>query len=123
MRARFSAYATGYAQYILKTYANEKQQELTLTDIEEGIDENTWIKLSIHHASELFHPATVEFSAFYIHKSGLFEMREISRFIKEDEQWRYLNGDIVKHEEISKIKRNDSCPCNSGKKFKKCCSN
>ena len=40
-----------------------------------------------------------------------------SSFIKEDGTWKYLDGELYN----SKIERNESCPCGSGKKFKKCC--
>ena len=84
---------------------------------------------------------TVNFSAFYLIGNKLNKITESSRFIREktsekqdiatenkldkqifaQHQWRYLDGDVTEHTEISTIKRNDSCPCNSNKKFKQCC--
>lgn len=101
----------------------------------------------------------VEFSAFYITDNILCELRENSRFVLEaaicdgitdDDtseentgaenktvignqalQWRYIDGDIIEHCEISKISRKALCPCNDyptawsvkkGKKYKQCCA-
>lgn len=36
---------------------------------------------------------------------------------------RYKNAHTQKVREYSKIGRNDSCPCGSGKKYKNCCLN
>lgn len=91
----------------------------------------------------------VEFSAFYISDETLFVLRENSRFVLEQSnkdntqndngtdnhlnlQWRYLDGDIIKHDQIMNLKRKQICPCNNyptawslkkGKKFKQCCAN
>ena len=121
MRSRFSAYAICDAQYLLDTYTHKQQAELSVEDLAQWAKENIWVKLTIHEHLPMTPPAQVEFSAFYINNDRLYEMRERSNFIKEDSLWRYLDGDIIKHENISTIKRNDSCPCLSGKKYKKCC--
>jgi SEC-C motif-containing protein len=50
-------------------------------------------------------------------------MHEKASFIKEDGQWFYVDGDIIKAPQArsEKIGRNAPCPCGSGKKYKKCC--
>ena len=100
----------------------------------------------------------VEFSAFYITENTLCELREKSRFVLEEsvlinknisehneenvfhnnfllpksklKQWRYIDGEIIAHNELATLKRNELCPCNhyptawqpkKGKKFKHCC--
>ena len=151
MRSRFCAYACGNSQYIYDTYAKRSQAAQSVKEIKDWGEACVWIALQIHSSkgdtlinskgmaddsSEQF----VEFSAFYISDDTLFELRENSRFVleqgtqKEDEskpaQWRYIDGDILKHEELSVIKRKDLCPCNlfptawilkKGKKYKQCC--
>tara|TARA_B110000881_G_C18489697_1_gene471098 strand:- start:468 stop:968 length:501 start_codon:yes stop_codon:yes gene_type:complete len=134
MRSRYSAYSQNMAQYIFNTYAKSSQSEQSVEEIAQWGESCRWVKLTIHQVSPLESNTTtsaqkiptVHFSAFYLIKDTLFELSERSRFVKEETsdeiiEWRYLNGDIIKHEEIARIKRKDNCPCDSGKKFKKCC--
>ncbi len=151
MRSRFSAYATGNSQYIYDTYAKSSQVSQSIKEISEWSEACTWIALQIHsiNNNELIDNESaeqfVEFSAIYITDGVLCELRENSRFIleipqpentqtndKQDLEWRYIDGDIVKHDELTKIKRKELCPCNSfpttwvikkGKKYKQCCGN
>lgn len=121
MRSRYSAYSVNAAEYIFRTYASIQRQDHSIEDINQWSVENKWVNLIIHQSILENKEPTVEFSAFYVHKNKLYEMREISTFIEEDNQWYYYDGDIVKHEQLSNIKRNDLCPCQSEKKYKKCC--
>ena len=157
MRSRFSAYATGSSQYIYDTYAKSSQATQSIKEINDWSNACLWIALQIHSnsnnknsgltindSSEQF----VEFSVFYIADDTLCELRENSRFVlescslennqvegnsKDDNQilqWRYIDGDIIQHTELRKLKRKELCPCNNlstawsmkkGKKFKQCC--
>jgi len=146
MRSRFSAYAVGNSQYIFDTYAKSSQASQSVKEINDWSIACTWIALQIDsinnnettvtNSSEQF----VEFSAFYITDDTLYELRENSRFVletimlegktKKESQWRYIDGEIIEHCELTKIKRKDLCPCNNyptawsmkkGKKFKQCC--
>ncbi len=149
MRSRFSAYASGNNQYIFDTYAKNSQSSQSVKEIKAWGDSCKWIALKIHSASSnekiicITKPNSseqfVEFSAFYITENTLFELRENSRFVLEANiedtdghnlHWRYLDGNIIKHSELTKIKRKDLCPCNlyatawslkKGKKYKQCC--
>lgn len=140
MRSRFSAYACGNAQYIYDTYAAISQVEQSVEDIDDWSQSCVWIALTIHskEATLTTTEQFVEFSAFYITNNVLCELREKSRFGLEaniglnenSKQWRYIDGDIIAHNELANIKRNSLCPCNNypttwitnkGKKFKHCC--
>jgi SEC-C motif-containing protein len=155
MRSRFSAYANGNAQYIYDTYAKSSQTGQSVKDIDDWSQSCKWIALKIYPSADSVNKAAeqfVEFSAFYITDNTLCELREKSRFILEDtltakmtintaekmesslnaplKQWRYIDGDIIAHNELATIKRNALCPCNhyptswqieKGKKFKHCC--
>ncbi|MCJ8320503.1 MAG: SecC motif-containing protein [Colwellia sp.] len=144
MRSRYSAYAMKNAQYILDTYAKTPRLDQSIIEIESAGNSCQWIKLNIRQCSKWDDSAqeintslpTVEFDAFYLTDNKVYQLSEKSRFIKEakndqstQEQWFYLDGDIIKHSEIETIKRNDLCPCqknqnkNNKKKFKNCCSN
>ncbi|MDP7591873.1 MAG: YchJ family metal-binding protein [Litorilituus sp.] len=140
MKSRFSAYAYGHYQYIIDTYAHEKKSTILVEDIEHSSEGCHWIALVIHHSKKILtttavnHNYFVEFSAFYIINNTLCEMREKSSFVLEQGQWRYLDGIIIKHDELSKLSRNQICPCNhyptawtlsksptKAKKYKHCC--
>jgi len=127
MRSRYSAYVTKNASYLYNTYADKSKPAQSIEEISQWAKQCQWIKLTILNASSVFiekqqRLATVEFSALYLQKSKLFCLQELSTFINENDQWRYLDGDIIKHQYLSKIKANELCPCDSQKKFKKCCA-
>ncbi len=122
MRSRYAAYALDNFEYVLDTYAHQQRLNLTVRDLADSAQGSTWVKLDIHqsppnHSNE----GQVEFSAFYLVDSDLYEMRELSDFILEQGLWRYTSGHIITNSKIRTIKRNDACPCDSGKKYKKCC--
>jgi len=159
MRSRFSAYAAKTYQYIFDTYAKKSQNSLSLEDIQNSAEGSHWFALLIYknekvdknEENEIVSTEEsiqfVEFSAFYIADDNVYEMREKSRFVLEvsdrqtnsnNKQWRYVDGDIIKHSQISsqldnqltKITRNQLCPCNhypsawtekKAKKYKQCC--
>lgn len=130
MRSRYSAYATKQSDYIYNTYAQTTRKLQLIDDIKAWAHDTHWVKLVIHCSSQyssvsnkeadLQNP-TVEFSAYYFHQQQLFEMRECSNFIKEEAQWRYLDGTVSLHEQVNIPKRNEPCFCHSSKKFKHCC--
>lgn len=49
--------------------------------------------------------------------------KELSAIVNGDRVFETKNNKIIKEifNYSSKIKRNDPCPCGSGKKYKKCC--
>lgn len=131
MRSRYSAYVIKNAHYIFKTYATATRQKQSVSDIQQWADQTQWLKLTVLssddiHSSEYINNTPndlprVEFTAWYFHNKTLCKMTESSRFIYENEQWLYLDGDVEEHEEIAMPKRNTPCPCGSNKKFKHCC--
>lgn len=62
---------------------------------------------------------TVHFKVQFIMHDKLHLLEENSRFIRTNQQWSYLDGTLVNHPP-QKLSRNDSCPCQSGKKYKNC---
>jgi len=124
MRSRYSAYATNNAQYIYDTYSELAQKNQSVADIAQWAKQCKWIKLTIHQSTlavSKHQTDKVEFSAHYLQKNKLFCLRELSSFIKENGNWRYVDGDIRFHDYQEKIKANQLCPCGSTKKFKRCC--
>jgi SEC-C motif-containing protein len=67
----------------------------------------------------------VEFRATYMGLQNIHILHEVSRFVREKGWWLYVDGEIKNDPSpvgmLNKIGRNASCPCGSGRKFKKCC--
>ena len=86
-----------YSAYVIQEFSNAVE----------------WLKLDVLSAKD----ETVEFKAYYRDKEGIQVLHEKSNFVIEDGIWRYKDGTLY----TTKVQRNESCPCGSGKKFKKCC--
>lgn len=121
MRSRFSAYCLHNAQYIHSTYAPSKQSENTVEDILSWAKQCKFVYLNVTD-TELNDNATqyVEFEASYVQGSNLEKLHERSRFTFENGRWFYLDGELY-DTETQKLARNQDCPCQSGKKYKRCC--
>jgi len=119
MRSRYSAYVLKNAKYVYQTYASEKQAENPVKEIKDFADSCRFIKLTVIDSGYEDNLGFVEFKAHYFYQNLYCELNEKSQFIKEDDQWRYLDGEIHPVDDI-KVGRNDNCPCGSGKKYKKC---
>ncbi|MET6759021.1 YchJ family protein [Pseudoalteromonas sp. NCIMB_1079] len=119
MRSRFSAYVIKNAKYVYQTYAKEKQAENPVKEINDFANSCRFINLDLIDSSHDGDTGTVEFKAQYFYQNLFCELHEKSQFIKENTQWRYLDGTIYPVEDI-KVGRNDDCPCGSNKKYKKC---
>ena len=108
MRSRYDAFIREDWQYIANTSINQSVEELAdSTPI-------TWLKLEVLDAYDNI----VEFKAYYKLSGDIAVLHEKSSFIKVEDQWKYKDGELYP----SNIQRNESCPCGSGRKFKKCCS-
>jgi SEC-C motif-containing protein len=123
MRSRYSAYVVEDYPYILKTCHEKTRPADDEFEDARGIK---WCGLEIRATEaggEDDTEGTVEFVAGYRTKDGILGLHEKAEFVKEDGQWFYVDGDIVKPPQASsdKIGRNTPCPCGSGKKYKKCC--
>ena len=115
MRSRYSAYALKNENYLLKSWhKSTRPDSLDLTN-----DSTQWKKLKIIAASE----NKVHFVAYFtqdtLNKEKIYALTEISHFVK-DKNWQYLEGEDVKTVQLTK---NMPCPCQSGKKYKRCCEN
>jgi len=116
MRSRFTAYATGNFAYVLHTYAQAQQGELSLIDLAQDTDLTEWLALDVVSAQG----QQVTFKAYYRFNKQLYMMHETSDFILENGEWRYTSGVIQTDSGVCKIERNMPCFCGSGKKYKNC---
>ena len=123
MRSRYTAFTQANADYLLDTWHPSKHNGLSADELRQSALSIDWQRLDILHSSEQREAGegTVEFKAWYKTDAGLVALHERSRFVREDNRWFYLDGDIAPQAQRRKVGRNAPCPCGSGKKFKKCC--
>jgi len=108
MRSRYSAYVTKNAKYLNAT-STTKIPEVVFT----ALDTLQWLQLKLEKTSE----TEVTFCAYYKENGVIEVMKEHSFFVEDEGRLKYDSGEIL---DIN-IQRNESCPCGSGKKYKKCC--
>jgi len=114
MRSRYSAYVMSNGRYLVLSCVKENRYENDAELIEEFSKSVQWLKLDIINVQK----DSVEFKAYYKDNEGIKILHENSNFVKENNIWQYKDGELY----TSKVQRNESCPCGSGKKFKKCCA-
>ena len=114
MRSRYMAYVLGDGAYVVRTSVSVNRALLNAADIAADSKKIEWLKLEIIENSK---EDVVEFKAYYRENGVVQLLHEKSSFIKEEGQWVYDTGHFFE----TKISRNESCPCGSGKKYKRCC--
>lgn len=90
MRSRFSAYATGEADYLVDTTHVSTRKDHKKQDILLWSKSNKWIKLEINNVTE----TTVTFKAYYLDNHRQEKIHEEkSTFVFEDSEWFYVDGE------------------------------
>ena len=90
MRSRYSAFVRGDVPYLLATW-HASSRPATL-DLEAG---TKWLGLEIkQHRTTGEHTAEVEFVARFRVAGRAVRQHELSRFVREDGHWYYLDGDV-----------------------------
>ncbi len=123
MRSRFSAYAKRDVDYLLATWDTPKRP----ASIDFSKETAVWQKLSIVSTKKggaQDSKGIVEFKAYYLQDGEDHFMHEISRFVKTNARWLYLDGVIKAAGKLNANNnsgKNAPCACGSGKKFKRCC--
>ncbi|EEQ15016.1 hypothetical protein yfred0001_1220 [Yersinia frederiksenii ATCC 33641] len=119
MRSRYSAYVRKNADYLINTWHPECNAQEWRDGITQSFTQTTWHGLTViaESAGADDNEAFVEFMARFTDENNLqiITMHERSRFLRINEHWYYIDGIRPS------VGRNDSCPCGSGKKYKKCC--
>jgi len=113
MRSRYSAYVKADGRYLVLSAVKENQYEDDARLIEEFSQSVDWLKLDVLNTEQ----NSVEFKAYYKDHESIKVLHEKSNFVLENSVWKYKDGELYN----SKVERNESCPCGSGKKYKKCC--
>ncbi len=125
MRSRYTAYVSRDIAYLLRSWHPSTRPDQINPDVIpqwQGL-----LILRTDQGAETDNEGVVEFQATAVSSNNVWQLHEVSRFLKEDGQWLYVDGDIKDDSSVadkrgSKIGRNDPCHCGSGKKFKKCCA-
>ena len=90
MRSRYSAFAVGDAGYLLATWHSATRPPSL------GLDPAVrWTGLDVLRTAGGGLPdqdGTVEFRAHWVHGGTRGEQHEVSRFVREDGAWRYLDA-------------------------------
>ena len=128
MRARYASYVTGDVGFLKSSATKEVQKEF------DEATSKAWSEAARWHGLEILRTerggpgdsdGVVEFRALYTANGEFCNHHEVSKFVREQDGWKFSDGDLVKEKpelrERPKIGRNDLCPCGSGKKYKKCC--
>jgi SEC-C motif domain protein len=92
MRSRYSAFALGLEEYLLATWhASTRPAELT-----PGALQRRWLGLKVlRHEPLAEDRAVVAFVARFKAGGRAHELRETSRFVREDGRWLYVDGDVA----------------------------
>ena len=91
MRSRYSAYALGLEEYLLATWhASTRPGALNLA----AEPQPKWLGLEVNAGTQTGDSATVEFVARCKLGGRAQRMHEISRFVREDGRWYYVDGMI-----------------------------
>jgi len=89
MRSRYSAYVLGLIDYLLATWhPSTAPGELELSPIK-------WLGLEVRQAAASGDAGIVEFVARHRDGNGRAgRLHEISRFVREDGRWLYIDGQV-----------------------------
>jgi SEC-C motif domain protein len=136
MRSRYTAYVKNDMAYLEKTLLPRNRTTFSARETLAWNADVAWTGLRILAARDGGTGDTageVEFTASYVKAGEARDIHESSRFRKKAGNWFYVDGRL--HGEGGqetaiapdapapkpKVGRNESCPCGSGKKFKRCC--
>lgn len=124
MRSRYSAFVLGNIDHVERTHAPEIGDDFNRAEAERTASDVEWLGLEVLSASEAGDAGTVEFSIRFRRDGQEFGQYELASFRRDDGRWLYVSGKVGPKpppRQVTKIGRNDACPCDSGKKYKKCC--
>lgn len=96
MRSRFSAYALGKVDYLIATTAQEKRAELDRGELQRYCKGMSFVSLRIlatERGGSEDSEGVVTFHASLQTQGRRVLHREVSRFVREDGHWMYVDGD------------------------------
>jgi len=88
MRSRYSAYVLGLIDYLVATWhGSTAPGDLELQPVK-------WLSLEVRHAESSGDVGVVEFVARYKVNGRAERMHELSRFVREQGRWYYIDGQV-----------------------------
>lgn len=123
MRSRFTAYAMRNAGYLSETWDVSKCPK-TIDFSKEKAEWHRLEILGVKKGGAGDPKGLVEFKAYFRLDGDDYAMHEISRFIKNNGRWFYLDGTVKSIAKVglnTNTGKNAPCACGSGKKYKRCC--
>jgi SEC-C motif domain protein len=126
MRSRYTAYSLANIDYIARTMKSPAADHFDAVGARKWSESVEWLRLKVIESSTTDKIGYVEFLVYFIDNGQQHVMHELSEFHLEDGNWYYVNGQSPKkapHRHMPEVKtrRNDTCYCGSGQKYKKCC--
>lgn len=92
MRSRYTAYCLKNESYLLSTWHVSKRPDALNLDKD---NPTKWLGLEVRRHTPNGDEAVVEFVARFKEGGGpAFRLHEVSRFVREQGQWFYIEGDI-----------------------------
>lgn len=92
MRSRYTAYTLMNEAYLLATWHKSTRPPALNLATEMP---TKWLALIVHaHKNQDAEHATVEFTARYKVQGRAQRLHELSRFVREDGRWFYIDGDV-----------------------------
>ena len=89
MRSRYSAYVLGLLDYLIATWhPSTSPGDLALQPVK-------WLGLEVRHAETAGDAGVVEFVARYRDSGRAQRIHEISRFVRENGRWYYIDGQML----------------------------
>ncbi len=127
LRSRYSAYTLGNIGYLADTLSPDVRGDFDQIEAETTAGDTKWQGLEVRaivDGGEDDETGSVEFIArFRLHDQPRMH-HELADFRRENGRWMCVGGKMNPTgppRQVTKVGRNEPCPCGSGKKFKKCC--
>lgn len=120
MRSRYSAYVLGLIDYLVDTTLPAQQPGLDRQAMATWSAQSVWLGLEVEQTEVLGgkpEHARVTFTARWHDTDGDHSHQERSAFVQHDGRWYFIDPTVS-----LQVGRNDTCPCGSTVKFKKCCA-
>ncbi|WP_082930689.1 YchJ family protein [Shewanella woodyi] len=116
MRSRYAAFVLGEYDYLIQTHHRDYLGDLTVEVLAEHTPQ--WLSLQVLSTQTKGDVGEVCFQAWYRDGNNIDAIHECSQFVQEANRWFYTQGT---QKPAIYPKRNDTCLCNSGRKYKQCC--
>lgn len=128
MRARYTAYTQAAMDFLRESLHPDRRDEHDAESVRAWAAESQWHGLEIltlEDGGPEDELGLVEFACEFTREEERHRHHERARFARHDGNWYFVDGDLVKQQPYvrgePKRRRNDPCPCGSGRKTKKCC--